>query len=157
MTHIRARKSLAAAAALVLALAAALPARAASPCFKQADIEADQAVRYQTELMVLSDTCNVTNYRDFTVRNRDVIVAYQHQLIDHFRRTGAHSPEASLDKFLTQIANELSMRSGSEQRPVICAESATFLAEAAKLDGSEFKSHASELATEHADSYRVCK
>ncbi len=107
--------------------------------------------------MVLSDTCNVTNYRDFTVRNREVIVEYQKQLIDYFRRAGARSPEASLDKFLTQIANELSMRSGAEQRPEVCAHSATFLEEAAKLDGPEFRSHAAELATEHEASYRVCK
>ncbi|HUK61279.1 MAG TPA: hypothetical protein VLV50_18760 [Stellaceae bacterium] len=158
MTARTVRRALAGAAALVLAAASALPAAAApSPCYRLADIEADQAIRYQTELMVLSDTCNVTNYRDFTVRNRDVIVEYQKQLIDHFRRTGAHKPEASLDQFLTQIANELSMRSGTEQRPAVCARSASFLAEAAKLDGPEFRTHAAQLATEHEDSYRVCK
>ncbi len=151
------RRGVAAAAALAVAAAPALAAPAA-PCFKPADIEADQAVRYQTELMVLSDTCNVANYyRDFTVRNRDTIVQYEHQLIDHFRRTGAHRPEASLDQFLTEIANELSMRSGAEQRPVICARSASFLAEATKLDGPEFRNHAAELAVEHESSYRLCK
>ncbi len=156
MTHFAARKAFAATAALVVALSTALPAHAA-PCYKPADIEADQAIRYQTELMVLSDTCNVTYYRDFTVRNRDTLVQYQHQLIDYFRRDGARSPEASLDKFLTQIANELSMRSGAEQRPVICARSATFLSQATKFDGTEFRNYAAELAIEHEKSYRVCK
>jgi hypothetical protein len=149
-------KSLAAVSSAVLAVSYAVPALAA-PCYKQADIEAEQAIRYQTELMVLSDTCNVDYYRDFTVRNRDLIVQYQHQLIDHYRRAGVASPAASLDKFLTQIANELSMRSGEEQRPVVCARSADFLAQASKIDGPEFKSHVAELATEHESSYRVCK
>lgn len=157
MKHSGARKTFATGAALVLTLGQALPARAAS-CFQPADIEAEQAIRYQTELMVLSDTCNVSSsYRDFTVRLRDTIVQYQHQLIDHFRRAGAKSPEATLDKFLTQIANELSMRSGAEQRPVICARSATFLSDAAKLTDAEFRNHVAELATEHEKSYRVCK
>jgi len=157
MKHLAARKTFAAGAALVLVLSQTLPARAAS-CFQQADIEAEQAMRYQTELMVLSDTCNVSaDYRDFTVRLRDTIVQYQHQLIDHFRRAGARSPQATLDKFLTQIANELSMRSGAEQRPEICARSATFLSEAAKLTDAGFRNHAAELATEHEKSYRVCK
>ena len=156
MTHVKVRRGLAAAASLVLALAPSLPALAA-PCYKPADIEADQALRYETELMVLSDTCLVTNYRDFTVRNRDTIVQYEKQLMDHFRRAGEKSPVASLDKFMTEIANELSMRSGEEQRPVVCARSATFLADAAKLDGTEFRDHAAELAIEHKSAYSVCK
>jgi len=153
-----ARLAAAATAALMTVNATGTSVAATATCFQAADIEAEQAIRYQTELMVLSDTCNVSSsYRDFTVRLRDTIVQYQHQLIDHFRRAGAKSPEATLDKFLTQIANELSMRSGAEQRPVICARSATFLSDAAKLTDAEFRNHVAELATEHEKSYRVCK
>ncbi len=53
------------------------PAAAAPPASSSADIEADQAIRYQTELMVLSDTCGGDIYRDFTLRNRDAIIVYQ--------------------------------------------------------------------------------
>lgn len=142
-------------AALFLVFEIAAPAEAAS-CFQPPDIEADQAMRYQTELMVLEDTCGGTFYRDFTVRNRDQIVFYQQQLKDHFRRIGGHSPDAMLDSFMTQIANEISVREGSELRDTLCTRSATVIAEARTLDAAHFRTLAAALATENSTSYRRC-
>jgi hypothetical protein len=142
----------------------ALPPTTASPaapkastCYQQADIEADQAMNYQTELMVLSDTCGGEFYRDFTVRNRDQILSYQHQLLDHFRRTGARSPQASLDSFMTRVANEHALRDGAELRQSVCSRSAAFIAEAKTLDREQFRQHAAQLATANETAYRRCK
>ncbi|HXQ49777.1 MAG TPA: hypothetical protein VN802_01680 [Stellaceae bacterium] len=153
------RKLAAAATALSLAATSgAMPAVAATvACFQTADMEADQAMRFQTELMVLSDTCGVTSYRDFTVRNREQIIAYQHQLLDHFKRIGARSPQASLDSFLTQIANESALKDGRELREVVCSRSATLFVTAQTLDSEHFRVRASELATTNQATYRRCK
>lgn len=146
------------AAAAALAVAAGpVPALAAPPCFQPVEIEADQALRYQTELMVLSDTCGGADYRDFTVRNREQIVAYQHALKDYFRRTGARNPDASLDSFLTRIANEAALQDGRELRQEVCTRSVTFFATAKTLDREQFRRHASELATQNQATYRRCK
>jgi hypothetical protein len=146
-----------AAAATALALALSASAAAAAACFQPADIEADQAMRFQTELMVLSDTCGVTFYRDFTLRNRTQIIAYQHQLLDHFKRTGAASPRASLDSFLTEIANETALKDGNDLRQVVCTRSSDFFTTAQTLDSAQFRAHAAALATTNQATYRRCK
>lgn len=150
-------KVTAAATILLLLSTAAGPALAKPPCFQPADIEADQAMRFQTELMVLSDTCGGDIYRDFTLHNREQIVVYQHQLIEHYRRTGARRPQASLDSFLTRIANELALQDGRETRQAVCGRSADFLAQAAALDKEQFRQRAAELAAENRSGYRRCE
>jgi hypothetical protein len=135
----------------------AAPAAPVSHCFNPAEIEADQAIRYQAELMVVSDTCGVQTYRSFTVHNRDQIVVYQHELVEHFRRVGAHSPQTSLETFMTQVANEFALQTGRELRQVVCTQSADFLAQAETLDISQFRLHAAQLAAANAESYRRCK
>ncbi|HUB97097.1 MAG TPA: hypothetical protein VL993_14335 [Stellaceae bacterium] len=128
-----------------------------SHCFNPGEIEADQAVRYQAELMVVSDTCGTEAYRNFTVHNRDQIVAYQHALVEHFKRDGVRSPQTSLENFMTQIANEFALQTGRELRQVVCTRSADFLAQADSLGMTQFRLHIAQLAAANADSYRRCK
>lgn len=158
MRHFATTLTLAASALVALAPTAASPAApATSACYQQADIEADQAMHYQTELMVLSDTCGGEFYRDFTVRNRDQILSYQNQLLEHFRRTGARSPQASLDSFMTRVANEHALRDGTELRQSVCTRSAGLIAEAKTLDREQFRQHAAQLAAANETAYRRCK
>jgi hypothetical protein len=146
----------AATAALFSVVAIAAPA-CAIPCFQPPDIEADQAIRYQTELMVLDDTCGGDFYRPFTVRNREQIISYQHQLKDHFRRTGAKSPDATLERFMTEIANELALRNGTELRMETCTRSAPVIAEAKTIDPEQFRTLAASLASENRTRYKTCR
>jgi hypothetical protein len=150
-------KIISAVAIAALLSSAAGPSVAATACFRPVDIEAEQAMRFQTQLMVLSDTCGGDTYREFTVRNRDSIVFYQHQLLDHYRLTGARSPEASLDTYLTRIANEVALSSGQELARVVCGRSAAFLAEARTIDGAQFRHRVAEMAAENEASYRRCQ
>jgi hypothetical protein len=140
-----------------LVLTAIPPALALPPCFRTADIEADQALRYQARLMVLSDTCGGDAYRDFTVRNRDLIVAYQRQLIDRYRRLGVRQPESSLDTFLTHIANERALHDGVELRQVLCTRDASVLAESRTFDRDSFRNYVTQLAATNSATYRRCK
>ena len=120
------RKLAAAAPALSLALqscrARPLPPR--RPASSRPTIEADQAIRFETELMVLSDTCGDDTYRDFTLRNRERSSSLSEAADDYFRRTGARSPQASLDTFLTASPTKSrpARRPTSRHRP--CAASA---------------------------------
>ena len=150
--------ALAASGFVLLAATAASPASPANgTCYKPAEIEADQAMHFQTELMVLSDTCGDQFYRDFTVRNREQILAYQQQLLDYFRRAGAKNPQASLDSFMTRVANEHALRDGRELRQTVCTRSAVLIAEAKTLDREHFRRHVAELATANKAAYRRCK
>lgn len=146
----------AATAAAFLIFDIAAPAEAAA-CFKPSDIEADQAMRYQTELMLLDDTCGGDFYRDFTVRNREQIMSYQHQLEDYFRRIGAKSPGAMLDRFMTRVANELASRQGQELRQDMCAHSTAVIAQAKTIDATQFRALAAALAEANRGAYKACR
>src|SRR4051794_24689016 len=83
-------------------LTAATPgwgADASSSCYTQSAIEAEQAIRYLTDVMVASSACQNTTYAEFRLRNRDAIVSYQKAMISHFRG------EAPFDRWNTALAN----------------------------------------------------
>ncbi len=150
------KRQIAAGVACILVLSLAAPALAKPPCFQASDIEADQAIRYQTQIMVLSDTCGGETYRDFTVHVRAAIVAYEKQMMAYFRRVGARNPQASLDSFLTRIANEVSLSNGAEPAQSLCGRTATVLAEAQSFTAIQFRQRASELAVTNKGTYRSC-
>jgi len=149
-------KHSASALAAVMLFAAIAPAGAAGPCYRPSEIEAEQAMRYQAKIMVLSDTCNDGTYRDFTVHNREVIVGYQKELIERFRRSGAHRPEANLDNYMTGVANEFALSTGTEVVTSVCKRSAGILQEAATLDKAQFRHHVEELVVENRGTYKTC-
>ncbi len=94
-------------AAALLATASLGTASAADRnCYSAADIEAEQAILFQTDLMVTSSACRDTVYGEFRSRNKDVIIRYQNAMIDHFRRTGARNPKSAFDAWQTSLANE---------------------------------------------------
>ena len=147
---------MASALAALIAYATIGPALAAGPCYRPSEIEAEQAVRYQAKIMVLSDACGDAIYRDFTVRNRELIVSYQKELIERYRRAGAHRPETSLDNYMTGVANEMSLANGTDYVSALCQRSAGFLKEAAALDKVQFRQHVEEMVVENRKAYKAC-
>jgi hypothetical protein len=127
-----------------------------SKCFRPPEIEAQEAVRYQAKLMVLSDTCGSETYRRFTIRNRAAIVRYQDELIEHFRRTGSPHAERTFDSFITGLANEISLSTGRVPLTSLCNDVAPFLAQADKLDHDHFPQFVSALAAEQKNAYLRC-
>src|SRR5438094_983401 len=94
------------AAALAVAASMASASAADRNCYSPADIEAEQALLFQTNLMVISSACRDTVYGEFRARNKDAILRYQNAMIDHFRRTGARNPKSAFDAWQTSLANE---------------------------------------------------
>src|SRR5437764_14670034 len=81
-------------AAALLAAASAVTASAADRnCYSPGDIEAEQALQFQTNLMVISSACRDTVYGEFRGRNTAAIVRYQDAMLDHLRRPGGGSPK----------------------------------------------------------------
>lgn len=142
--------------AVLILLGAVATANAAPHCYKASEIEADQAVRYQAKLMVLSDSCRSKSYSEFVHRNAEVIMAYQHRLIDYFRRINGHRPEDAFDRFLTRIANQISLATGQVPLDTLCGKSADFLAQAVNFGKEEFRHFVARQAAEERKSYRSC-
>ena len=88
-----AMKKVVLAAALLAAASVATASAADRNCYSPADIEAEQALLFQTNLMVISSACRDTVYGEFRARNTAAILRYQNAMIEHFRRTGARNPK----------------------------------------------------------------
>ena len=146
----------------ILALATALVfgsasiASAAPQCYRTGEIEADQAMRYQAKLMVLSDTCSSDSYSRFVRRNAEVISSYQHQLIDYYRRIDQRHAEDQFDRFITRLANEYALGAGEQRLDSLCANAAGFLTQAPNFGKDDFRHFVAQQAADERQSYSIC-
>lgn len=132
-------------------------ASAAPQCYRANEIEADQAMRYQAKLMVLSDSCSSDSYSQFVRRNAELISSYQHELIEHFRRADRHRPEDEFDRFLTRLANQYALGAGEEKLDSLCTHAANFLTQAPHFSKDEFRRFVAQQAVDERQSYPSCE
>jgi hypothetical protein len=133
-------------------------AEAATPrCYVPAEIEAEQAILFQTELMVVAEECRDPAYTSFLLRNKETIIDYQHRMLEHFRRTGSGRAETALDSYLTRLANQSALRNGQVPRDTVCAQGANLIATANALGGKSLRQFAIEKATFNRQFYSICK
>jgi len=148
------KQGLALATALYFAIASV--ASAASQCYRSNEVEADQAMRYQAKLMVLSDSCSSDSYSRFVRRNAELISAYQHQLIEHFRRIDQRHAEDEFDRFITRLANQYALGAGEEKLDSLCSNAAGFLSQAPNFGKDEFRHFVAQQAEDERQSYSIC-
>jgi hypothetical protein len=134
-------KKIVLAAAMLVASVASAPA-ADRDCYSSGDIEAEQALLFQTNLMVISSACRDTVYGEFRARNKDAIVRYQNAMIEHFRRTGARNPKGAFDTWQTSLANEAARKQAVVPTAQFCQQSAEMLKLASTLDTKTFHDYA---------------
>lgn len=136
--------------AALLAIAAAHPAAAASKasakaksqCAPASTREAEAAIRYMTELMIVSSTCQDTVYAEFRLRNRDAIVGYQKTMAARLRGN------AAFDKWNTALANQAAQRQAGNVQ--LCQQSAALLQQAKAMDTKGFRAYAAAQAASAA-------
>ena len=149
------RVALVGAALSVVAIAANA---APKECFSNADLEAEEAVRFQARLMVMSDICRDTTYGLFTQRNRDAIMAYQRQMIDHFKRAGERRADITFENYMTRLANQESIASGHRNSSEICQPSNSLRVTANRIGSpKEFRDYAASQAAANRATYVACK
>jgi hypothetical protein len=146
-------KKLGVTAALVgglMAAQAGWTADARAACYSQAAIEAEQAIRYLTEVMVASSACQTTAYAEFRLRNRDTIVAYQNAMISHFRGAPA------FDRWNTALANVAAQKQATVNLGVFCQQSETLMQHAKALDPTAFRAYVAAQAATNGTQYPKC-
>ncbi len=141
----------------VLLLGSVAVANAATQCYQSAEIEADQAVRFQAKLMVLSDSCNSTSYNQFTAHNSDVLSSYQKELIGYYRRSDSKRAETVFDQFITRLANQMALSVGQQPLASVCGDSAAFLAMGGTVSKVDFRKYVAEQAVAQRQTYPSCK
>lgn len=140
-------------AALVGGLLAAQPGWGAdtrSPCYSQSVIEAEQAIRYITDVMLASTACQNTTYAEFRLRNKDAIIAYQKAMISHFRG------EAAFDRWNTALANIAAQKQANANLGVFCQQAETLMKQAKALDPAAFRAYAASQAAATGAQYAKC-
>ncbi len=107
---------------LAVMLAGSASVAQAASCYRSDEIEADQAVRLQAQIMVLSDSCHSASYGDFRQHIGTALAAYQQKIIGHFRRDGASARGAdnAFDSFITSLANKMALTYGREPVGSLC-------------------------------------
>jgi hypothetical protein len=146
-------RKLAITAALVGGLAATTPGWGAdtrSPCYTPSAIEAEQAIRYLTDVMVASSACRDTAYAEFRLRNKDAIIAYQKAMISHFRGAPA------FDRWNTALANYAAQKQANVNLGVFCQQSEALMKQARALDPASFRAYAASQAAAAGAQYAKC-
>ena len=144
-------------AAVLLAAGSSQSVSAADKqCYSAADVEAEQAILFQTNIMVISSACKDTVYGEFRARNKDAIIHYQKAMIDHFRRAGSRNAQSDFDRWNTSLANEISLKQGTLPMAQICQQAAEMLKLASTLDAKGLHDYAIAKATSTADSHPRC-
>ena len=109
-----------------------------SSCAPESAREAEQAIRFMTDLMVVSSVCQDTVYAEFRLRNRDAIVGYQKAMIKHLHGN------AAFDRWNTALANQAAQKQAGNQQ--LCNQSVALLQQAKALDPQAFRAYAAAQA-----------
>lgn len=129
----------------------------AATCYRSDEIEADQAVRFQTQLMVVSDSCGSPSYSEFTHRNASTLAAYQQKMIGYFRRVSGRGADSAFDRFITALANQMALDAGKETVSSLCTHSADLLSKGQTFDRNAFVHYVAQQAAAARGTYPACK
>ncbi|HVB16625.1 MAG TPA: hypothetical protein VNF04_08845 [Stellaceae bacterium] len=109
-------------------------------CTPASAMEAEVALQYMTDLMVVSSVCQDTVYAEFRLRNKDAIIGYQKALIRHFHGN------AGFDRWNTALANQAAQKQMGNMDGHVCVQSAPLLQQAKALDPKGFRAYAAAQA-----------
>jgi hypothetical protein len=115
------------AAALTIA---SVPAFAAGACYTAEQLQAEQALRLHSELMVITVTCkqgsNGENlpaaYGDFTKKNITMLHEAEQTMTAYYKAKGGGNPQDQLDRLRTRLANEFGQKAADVGSASFCAE-----------------------------------
>ena len=144
------------AAALFVAASSQGVSAADKQCYSAADVEAEQAILFQTNVMVVSSACRDPVYGQFRARNSDAIIRYQKAMIDHFRRTGSRNAQSDFDRWNTSLANEIALKQGALPMGQVCQQATEIMKLASTLDEKGLHDYAVAKAASAADSHPRC-
>jgi hypothetical protein len=145
-------------AAATLVVASSLQAASAATQCTAADREAEQALIFQTNLMVVSSACRDETYAEFRYRNKNAIIAYQHEMIAHFRRAGYRNAQAEFDRWDTSLANVIALKQGEMATAQVCQQAVPMEKLASTLDAKGLHDYAvaQEATDPPIDGHAIC-
>lgn len=134
------------AVALGFAILLSSPAYAAG-CYTAREVEAEQALRIHSELMVIGLTClkmpqgqaMYQKYQSFTQKNQVLLASYETELISYYRHAGYESPEKQLHTLRTNLANQISEHAITMSTATFCRTYGTRVDKALAMDQQKIR------------------
>jgi hypothetical protein len=130
--------------------------RSSSRCATPADIEAEQAILFQTDVMVVSSTCRDSVYAQFRMRNASAIIGYQNEMISYFRHEGKRQPSLAFETYITDLANDASRKQNGQPTALICQQSAPLMKQASAFDAHGLHDYAIQQAKLVSSNFTKC-
>ena len=137
----------------------------AATCYSRAEMEAEQALRIHSELMVVSLNCQHMShdrgnlyilYREFTRKHHLLLPDYERRMLSFFTRSGSRKPEKSLHTLRTHLANNVAQDAANMRPDLFCKAYSDRIPDALRLSGSQIKGWASTRYPEMSLSRPIC-
>ncbi|MDP9196885.1 MAG: hypothetical protein M3O22_09040 [Pseudomonadota bacterium] len=146
------------ACAVAMAVSVAGPALAASQCLTRAQYDAERAIRYHNELMVVALTCQTrmpekslfSGYKAFTSRHQTTLRSWEKVL------TSWLGSQSAFDDFRTRIANEAAKRAALQTPEQFCIANSGMIPLAMQVEGASLATYISSQPLAVASSRPLC-
>jgi hypothetical protein len=156
------RRSIVAAASVVVMLVNTSLATANTRCLTPVEKTAFEVRMLQTELMVATLTCRGVGNRDyagqyatFVNRHRDGLKTHSTVFQGHFKRAYSGGGQVQLDRYVTSLANDYS-RSSMTGAGAFCDQQGPFFDRATAVQPQELQRFAAERASNRSIGIPVC-
>lgn len=138
-----------------------------SKCYRQDEAEAEQAVRIDTELMVIGLNCQgmrsipgsnslYTNYRLFNQRHGKLLAEYEARLVGYFLRTGTRDANGALNQLHTEFANKISLEAAHMRPDLFCAQYAPRIGRVSGMTDADIQRWAGTFYPAHPTTRPIC-
>ena len=135
----------------------------AGSCYKSNEYQAEQVVRFQTQLMVIAMVCDphtdqelYGDYQKFSKVNETVIKTKEKELIKFFQHDNAKSSLKKLHTLRTDIANEMAQYASTQVPSKFCAKFKSRIDEAINLKPDDLMTLVDDMGTDLPSSHPLC-
>jgi len=133
-------------------------------CYSDAEVEAEQAIRIHSELMVIGLTCQrisqkqnlYQKYRVFTKKHANLLSHYEQDMIGYYQRQGAASPDRKLHTLRTSLANSISEHAVRMNTVSFCKNFSQRIDIALGMDEDKFRTWAQKVWPEQPPTQPIC-
>lgn len=134
-------------------------------CYTDAQFEAEQGLRIQSELMVIALTCMkapgggqamYNKYQSFNSKHRSLINGYEAEIISFMRGNGGNTSEAAINNFKTGLANDISQHAIRTSTASFCKQFGSRVDQALAMDQSKVRRWAQQVWPKSPTSRPLC-
>jgi hypothetical protein len=136
----------------------------AQGCYTPREVEAEQAIRIHSELMVIGLTCMnmpqgpvmYQKYERFTQKNHVLLAAYEEDLITYYRNAGYANPEKQIHTLRTNLANQISQHAITMSISTFCQTFGPRVDKALQMDQQKIRRWAQHSFSGSPTSQPMC-